>query len=163
MTGISHHLAAVELAFVLHLPPLGLGAAFFGAILPDLCDQWLSSLLSCTRRGRARRFAALHRGTSHWFGLWLGLLLLGDGLDVFCNELLTGLGIGALSHLLLDALTPRGIPLLPFVGRIRLALPLCRTGSLGEYGLLLVFSLLFAWFFGADLWKKLAAILFTAF
>ena len=44
-----------------------------------------------------------------------------------------GLAIGGLSHVVLDMLTPQGIPLLPFTRRGRVSLKLCRTGGLGEW------------------------------
>lgn len=48
------------------------------------------------------------------------------------------IGLGGLSHILLDSLTPMGVPLLPQGGRRRFGLGLVRTGSLAERLFLIV-------------------------
>ena len=49
------------------------------------------------------------------------------------RDALLGLGFGGLSHVLLDMLTPSGVPLTPFSRQNKLSFKLCSTGSLGEY------------------------------
>ena len=52
------------------------------------------------------------------------------------RAVLFGAAVGGLSHVVLDMMTPQGIPLLPFSRRNRFSLHLCRTGSLGEYAMI---------------------------
>ena len=137
MKWITHQAAAVAAALVLHLPVEGVVAACAGAVLPDVLDQRMAGL-ACSKKGRQRLFNAVHRGTTHWPGWWLALCglvvlfplaaLAGPG-----KNMLLGLGFGGFSHVLLDMLTPAGVPLTPFSRRRKLSLKLCATGSLGEY------------------------------
>ncbi|MCR4665929.1 MAG: metal-dependent hydrolase [Desulfovibrio sp.] len=145
MTWKTHEVSALAMMVAFGYSAAATAAAFFGAVLPDLLDQRLASLLSVTRQGRQRAFRMVHRGGSHWFGIWLGGVYaaffaertVADFLPpsvspVFVRDILLGLSLGALSHILLDALTPMGVPAFPFFQRPRLALPLCRTGSFSE-------------------------------
>ena len=145
----THHVFGLGAALFFHLPPQGLALALLGSVLPDLLDQLWASLGSCFRSGRQRAFAAIHRGSSHWLGLWLLPFFMENSCPAWLLEALCALALGALSHLLLDALTPRGIPLLPFFSRPRLAIPLCRTGSAREA----VFFLLCCLGLGFLLWR----------
>jgi inner membrane protein len=91
-----------------------------------------------------------HRGPLHslaavalawWVGLVLGLALEVDGLAGVA-------AFGWSAHLLLDALTPRGVPLLwPLPLRFHLP-PGVVTGSLAEQLVLLVVLLLCGWWIG---------------
>ncbi|MBO4369554.1 MAG: metal-dependent hydrolase [Desulfovibrio sp.] len=164
MTWKTHELAALTAAFVYDSSLTTVIPAFFGAILPDVLDQRFSSLFSFTKKGRQRLFAAVHRGISHWFGLWLGLIWLSFLLDCSfaaqfvppncVHDVCLGLGLGALSHVFLDALTPQGVPLFPFLSTPRLTLSFCRTGSIGEYCLFLLLLFLFC-FVSRSLWLPL--------
>ena len=51
------------------------------------------------------------------------------------DAILGGFAFGALSHVLLDLCTNKGVPLLPF-GGFPFSLRICATGSFGEYALL---------------------------
>ena len=71
------------------------------------------------------------------------------------RPVLLGLCFGGLSHVLLDMLTPAGVPLTPFSRKHKLSLKLCATGSLGEY-LFLTGVLAVGWlFWGKDLLRLL--------
>lgn len=137
MKWITHQATAVAAALALHLPLGGIAAACAGAVLPDVLDQRMAGLAP-TRRGQQKIFNAVHRGTTHWFGWWLAVcaaafVLTPASLGSLGRDALLGLGFGGLSHVLLDMLTPSGVPLTPFSRQNKLSLKLCSTGSLGEY------------------------------
>ncbi|MDR1360003.1 MAG: metal-dependent hydrolase [Deltaproteobacteria bacterium] len=140
MKWVTHQAGALAAALTLKADPTLSAGLVFGAVLPDLAEHLLS-------RGDKSLFLRIHRGFLHWFGLYLALLVLVQGLSLPPTTLLAldGLLLGACSHLLLDALNPSGIPLFPFSRNPRLRLPLVSTGSLGEWcflaGLLLLISL----------------------
>lgn len=139
----THQAAALGLALLWHLPVHGLVAAVAGGIVPDMLDQRLAALMP-GKRLRQKVFNRIHRGTTHWFGWWLGLLWLALGapaslvdmagqLAPVLRPVVLGFALGALSHVALDMCTPRGVPLLPVTRRLKLAVPLCSTGSWREY------------------------------
>ncbi len=134
MKWLTHQSAAVAAALALQLPPAGIVAACVGAVLPDVLDQRLAGLAG-SKRARQRVFNRIHRGATHWFGWWLVLLLAGMVLPLPPVEraALLGVGFGGISHVILDMLTPQGVPLQPFSRKGRFSLKLCSTGSLGEY------------------------------
>ena len=152
MKWITHQAAAVGAALALHLPPAGVAEACAGAVLPDVLDQKLAGLAR-TPRGRQKIFNRIHRGATHWFGWWLALFLaaLVLGLPPLQRAVLTGLGFGGLSHVVLDMLTPHGVPLQPFSRKGRFSLRLCATGSVGEYCFLAAIALAVWFFMGHDL------------
>lgn len=134
MKWITHQIGGFLTAIALQLPAAGICAALAGSILPDILDQKLSGL-GRTRKQRQKIFNQVHRGASHWFGWWLGLLLaplvwLSPGL---APDIAAGLAIGGLSHVALDMLTTMGVPILPFCRRHKVSLHLCSTGKAGEY------------------------------
>ncbi|MDR3357750.1 MAG: metal-dependent hydrolase [Desulfovibrio sp.] len=151
MKWITHQTAAVAAALALNLPPEGVLTACAGAVLPDMLDHRLSGL-ALTSRGRQRVFNRIHRGPTHWFGWWA--VLLAGGMTAHISSasqaMLTGLGFGGLSHVLLDMCTPRGVPLRPFSRAGRLSLNLCSTGSLGEYCFLACIAAAACLFLGED-------------
>lgn len=131
--------------------PLVLLGSLLGALLPDLDAP--QSRLSNTRIAGMQplRFPARllnttlgHRGALHSFvGMFLACGLVSLPLVVFgLAGLALGIGVGFLSHLLLDAITRSGLPLLwPSPKRLYLAPAWLRvsTGSRAEE---LVFALL---------------------
>ena len=139
----THQAAALGLALLCHLPVPGLVAAVAGGIVPDVLDQKLARLAP-GKRLRQKVFNKIHRSTTHWFGWWLALLVLAlqapaslvdmaGPLAPVMRPVALGLALGALSHVLLDMLTPHGVPLLPVTRRLKVAVPLCSTGSWREY------------------------------
>ena len=139
-----------------------LGGVLLGSVLPDAVD------MAIARKNRSL-FQRIHRGTTHWPG-WYVLLLIGVQLGLpderglsrlveplfasagqalaaqsalFGVAAVTGIALGALSHLLLDAFNPTGIPISPFGGKPRLILARIPTGTLGELGFLLLAHLFF--------------------
>ncbi|MBQ4568006.1 MAG: metal-dependent hydrolase [Desulfovibrio sp.] len=151
MKWMTHQAAAVGLGLALHLPPAGIAAACFGAILPDVLDQRVAGLAP-TARGRQRVFNRIHRGTSHWLGWWLVIFLAVLALPVSppIKAALSGLAFGAASHVLLDMLTPQGVPWHPFSRKGRFSFKLCSTGSLGEYCFLALLLAALWLFLGQD-------------
>ncbi|MDO5536174.1 MAG: metal-dependent hydrolase [Desulfovibrionaceae bacterium] len=137
MRWMTHQVGALAAAFWLQLPPIGLFAAWFGGILPDVFDQKLAGLF----KNRQTGFNRVHRGFTHWPGLWLGgilasLVFLPPEAGHVTRPLCVGLTVGGLSHVVLDMLTVQGIPLLPFTRKNKFSLKLCKTGGAGEYAFL---------------------------
>ena len=72
MKWITHQTAGVGAALALHLPLEGVVSACLGAILPDKLDQAIAK----RSRNPQRTFNQIHRGTTHWFGWWVAILLV---------------------------------------------------------------------------------------
>ncbi len=158
MKWITHESVAVGTAMVLGLPTSGLGGVALagvalGAVLPDMVDMGVSRMTP----NPEKTFKAIHRGVTHWFGWYVGMLLF----VALCAEyprsmgayymnlkgiyFLGGLGFGGLFHVFLDMCTPSGVPLLPFNSKKRFSFKLFSTGSVQEYVFLaLVLGLLAA-------------------
>lgn len=149
MRWISHQTGALLGAAFLGMPVPAIGAACVGAILPDMLDQKISGLAP-TKKTRQKVFNRIHRGPSHWFGWWLAIFLLPLAMPFAMNDLAAGLGFGALSHVCLDMLTRKGIPLFPF-GSFRLGLGLCSTGKASEYVFLAGMICAGFFYFGPDI------------
>lgn len=129
-------------ALALQLSPLGLGAAIAGSILPDVIDQKRAAL-GASPQARQRIFNRTHRGASHWFGWWLALFILCSTIrQTPLRELCAGLALGGVSHVILDMLTSRGVPLTPFSHRGNITLKFCATGSPMEYAVLGLFTIM---------------------
>lgn len=133
MKWITHQSIAVMAAFTLRQPLAGLAAVWMGSVFPDVLDQKRAALSFF----RQRAFNQNHRKTSHWFGWWLALWIFAHMgyLGPVPDTLLGGFAFGALTHVLLDMCTTKGVPFLPFGGR-RVSLKLCSTGSFAEYAFL---------------------------
>lgn len=139
MKWVTHQTGAVLGALALGMPWPGIAAAGIGSIFPDIIDQKVSSL-GANRRKRQKLFNQIHRGSSHWIGWWFPLFLvfLSLPLPALARDAASGFAFGALSHVMLDMLTPQGVPVWPFSRQGKLAVPLCSTGKAGEYVFLLV-------------------------
>ncbi len=158
MMGRTHALLGLSCLWLLELGPptppdrfaLAAMGAVIGALLPDLDAQ--SSLLQTVRVGGIAPFALPARGLSRAFGhrgathslLALGVLAL-LALPLLGIEPLAWLGLllGYLSHLLGDACTKSGVPLLfPRRQKIHLLPKSVRlsTGSLAEEGVFMVMA-----------------------
>ncbi len=167
MKWFTHQTLAVASAIALGLPSPAIGGTVVGAILPDMIDQ---SIAKCSRTPQ-KTFWRIHRGSTHWFGWYLALLLLTMNISAKAlpSELGTmalradiiqvgmGIAFGGLAHILLDMLTPSGVPLQPFSKKHRFSLRLCSTGSVGEY-IFLVVSLVVLTYFTHDSLPDLARI-----
>lgn len=147
MRWVTHQTVGVLAALACGLENPAIAAAWPGSVLPDIIDQQRARL----RRNTQKRFNQIHRGASHWFG-WYVLLLLGGlvvPLTPLARQITVGLALGALSHILLDMLTPSGIPLHPFSRQRKLSLKLCKTGGWGER-IFLALALVAFWIFSGD-------------
>ena len=96
MKWITHQTGAVAAGLALQMPLLAVGAAFAGAILPDVLDQSISRM-GRNKKQRQKIFNRIHRGNSHWFGWWLGLFIVSAAapLSPVCKALCAGLAMGA--------------------------------------------------------------------
>ncbi|WP_347549993.1 metal-dependent hydrolase [Pseudalkalibacillus hwajinpoensis] len=109
------------------------GACLFGALLPDICHpgSWTGRRAKVLSKGISRYFG--HRTITHSI-LFIVLMYWLTSTFTFSYDHLiqTGLLIGIVSHLILDAMTVRGIQLFyPIPLRVRLPLYL-KTASKGE-------------------------------
>ena len=97
---------------------------------------------------------ALHLPLEGVVAACLGAILL-----VACSHLvpphwqpaLLGIGLGGISHVVLDMLTPSGIPLHPFSRKNKLSFKVCSTGSVGEYVFLGVMLVLLGFLLGPEM------------
>lgn len=134
MTWPTHQTGGIVAALALSLSLPSIIGAFLGSILPDVIDQTVSRLAP-GKRVRQKVFNKIHRGQSHWLGWWMLLffLPLTVSLPVLARDVLAGIALGGLSHVVLDMLTPRGVPLLPVRQAVNLSIPVCSTGKFSEY------------------------------
>ncbi|MDD2967145.1 MAG: metal-dependent hydrolase [Desulfovibrionaceae bacterium] len=159
MRWITHQGVAVMAAIALGMPAPAVAATWAGAVLPDVMDQ---KIAAWAFRNKQAGFNKVHRGATHWFGLWLALWLgalfigvpedfLGMAAEVW-HSMMAGLGFGGLTHVLLDMCTPAGVPMVPWSRKNKVSLNLCKTGSWGEYAFLGGSFLLFIIFFQQEAW-----------
>ncbi len=134
MKGPTHILGGLVFGFLFNVPGYALPAVVIGSTFPDI-DLKFSSLVPS--KGRKKSLWNTHRGITHHPLLLLGLFLIWVSLERYLPQyhfywqFLYGFWVGYLSHLVLDALTPLGIP----VGASyypRLKIPLMKTGGVGE-------------------------------
>jgi len=127
MTAGTHVIGAVVLAAALKLP---IAPAVIGALLPDID---LKKGLPKFRQERT--LLNSHRGITHHVLIVPVLFLISVAVKDFLNQTLglylLSFTVGYASHLLLDALTPLGIPY-KHKYYPRLSLKLFKTGKVGE-------------------------------
>lgn len=115
--------------------PAALGLAALGSLLPDIDhpQSWAGKRLAVVSIPLAALIG--HRGVTHSLIAVAGFVALLALLGV--NHLAAPLAVGYLAHLLADALTVSGVPLL-WPSRRPYGLRLIRTGSLAEIALIAV-------------------------
>ena len=132
MTAGTHILAGVVLASYLKLPIV---PAALGSIVPDI-DAKLGLPFP-----QKRTLFNSHRGITHHPAVVLLLFLISiavkDFLSFEVGICMLSFVVGYTSHLLLDALTPLGVPY-RFRYYPRLSLKLFRTGKVGELFVILL-------------------------
>ncbi|HEV2651706.1 MAG TPA: metal-dependent hydrolase [Rhizomicrobium sp.] len=145
--GLSLWTIGAELAGVPALEPAAIALTAAGALLPDIDHpgSWF---------GRRLLFISLplalivgHRGVTHSLiavAAGIGALLY-YGLDGYAAPLV----VGYLSHLLGDAFTPSGVPLL-WPLKPRFSLNLMRTNSLVEHIGAAALTMTLFWYWGTD-------------
>ena len=132
MTLGTHVLAAVILASILNLPVV---PAVVGSILPDV------DLKKGLPYPNKRTLFNSHRGITHHAALpalmFLGALCVKDFVNPYIGFYLLSFAVGYASHLILDSLTPLGIPYT--IGYYpRFSLKLVKTGKVGEIFVILL-------------------------
>lgn len=115
--------------------PAALGLAALGSLLPDIDhpQSWAGKRLALVSIPLAALIG--HRGVTHSLLAVAAFALLLAGLGT--DHLAAPLALGYLSHLLADALTLSGVPLL-WPSKRPYGLRLIRTGSLAEIALIAV-------------------------
>jgi inner membrane protein len=133
MTFGTHVLGALILSSFLNLPVI---PAVLGSVIPDI-DHGKG-----LPPPKKRTLLNSHRGMTHHLAIPLALFLISLTVKDFLNERagidLLSFSAGYFSHLILDALTPLGIPY-KFSYYPRFSLKLLKTGKLGEIFVILIF------------------------
>lgn len=142
MKWITHQTGALVACLALNLSVPAMATAWLGSVFPDVLDM---ARARNTGKKRQKTFNRIHRGASHWLGWWLGLLAPALALPPLPLDLAAGFVFGGLSHICLDMLTPRGVPILPFTRKGSISLAMCSTGKAGEYVFLAFIACLGAW------------------
>lgn len=133
MSPTGHKFTAAALGIALAAPlyfneqlmeaALALAGAMFGARVPDWseCAKWIDG----------KRYSLIpHRGPTHWPGTWLaGLVLSLTFLQSPYKEPAVAFFAAALLHLVMDIMTPTGIPILHPFARKK-AIRVYKSGSL---------------------------------
>lgn len=150
MKWFSHRLTTGGAAIVLGGGPIGAILAYAGSTLPDVLDGKPPPESLFFGEWRKRQWQKHHRGTTHWVGWYLiGMAALWWYSRSHHWPLLLKLNwlfAGAIGHLVGDAMTPGGIPVMPWKNGPRATLNLFKTGSPLEYLFVLAFmSLVVAW------------------
>lgn len=107
------------------------GVAAIGAILPDIDHPkgWLSQKIPLLHYP-FKVFG--HRGATH--SLLAALIIFGVMGAIFGGSVITmGITIGYVSHILLDLLNPRGVPLFYPITKEKYKIARIHTGEWGEY------------------------------
>ena len=125
----THRLIGVSVAAFSGAGAVGALLSYIGSTLPDLVEGRPPSESGWFFRSKMRNWRKSHRGASHWFGWYVALALIA----YHYHPVLAWIGIGAITHLAADALTPMGVPALPFSKKHMMSLSLFSTGSAGEY------------------------------
>lgn len=145
MKWFTHKTVAIAGALALDASAQGIIGVMIGSIFPDLADTTLSF-------GNKSRWRRLHRQSSHWIGWYFLLLAIGilynpsnllqlpTETTHILSELTLWIGFGGVTHILLDALTPMGVPIWPLGGKQRIGFNFIKTGSVEE--LLFLFFML---------------------
>jgi inner membrane protein len=145
MKGYTHLLGGLVFSYLLGVPNYAVPAAVIGSTFPDI-DLKFSSLIPS--KGKKKTLLNTHRGITHHPMLVLLLFLIWASLVKFLPQykfywdFLYGFWVGYLSHLVLDMLTPLGIP----IGTSyypRLSLKLMKTGGIGEKFFALILGISF--------------------
>ncbi|MCI4462598.1 MAG: metal-dependent hydrolase [Caldisericum sp.] len=125
MTGRTHIAASISLVSVLPPTPATITGLFIGAILPDIDVE------GATITRYLPRIPVEHRTITHSI---LALAVVMFFANIVSTQFGVGMAMGYLSHLVLDAMTPTGVPLLyPFNKKRHFRFPLTiHTGSTME-------------------------------
>lgn len=141
--GLASWVAAAPLLHQPRFAPGCLCLAVLGALLPDIDHP--SSWIGRRTRPLSSAIASLlgHRGVTHSALAVIGLIVV---LGHFGNRSadIDAIAVGYLSHLAADLLTPAGLRL-AWPLRMTWSLPLCRTGSVMESMVVLLFVGGVAW------------------
>lgn len=141
MKWFSHRIFAVGMAAVCKFDFIGIGAAYLGSTVPDSIDFFLTKL--------GADFNKIHRRHSHawvWYALALALLhyaaypFLSRNLPWLLQykEYIAAFFLGIFSHIFLDMLTIKGVPLFLDTDK-KIAFKLVRTNRFSESVFIFVF------------------------
>ncbi len=133
MKRLTHLTFGALIGFSLYKWGVGTLCCILGSLIPDM-DIYLERRLPKVLKPIRPRWLE-HRGVTHWLGLPIILILLGFWIGY--QALIFPFALGWISHILLDAMTPMGVPFKPFSSKPRFhLLPKnlrITTGSIVEY------------------------------
>lgn len=150
MTGNTHIVGglAASLAFTQFTnydPVLLVGAGVIGALIPDICHGGSKMGRTFPRLSKVINVIFGHRSFTHSL-LFLMLIALIMSSFVSNEAVTAGIIIGIVSHLILDMATKNGVKLL-YPLKITVRFPVTtRTGSVVEYVVLAILSVLSVYF-----------------
>ena len=124
----THRLIGVGVALICDAGIVAAAISYLGSTLPDVVEGKPPQEGAFFFGRGMKNWRKNHRGTSHWFGWYLGLAFAG----FYYDPIFAWLGIGAMTHLAADAVTPMGVPLLPFSKKKMFSINLFPTGSFRE-------------------------------
>lgn len=124
----SHRIIGISAAVLIGGGVVGVILSYIGSTLPDIIEGKTPQEGAWFFKSRMRSWSKSHRGSSHWAGWYITLALAGYHI----YPVFMWLGIGSLTHLLADALTPMGVPVYPFSKKKMVTLNLFATGSVTE-------------------------------
>lgn len=102
--------------------------SYLGSTLPDVVEGKPPQEGAFFFNSGMNRWKKSHRGSSHWLGWYVALAFAGAAY----SPILAWIGIGAITHLVADAMTPMGVPLYPFSKKRMLSVNLFPTGGFRE-------------------------------
>lgn len=136
MKWTTHRLIGAGTAIFIDGGLVAAALSYAGSTLPDVVEGKPPQEGAFFFNSGMRSWKKSHRGSSHWFGWYLVIAIAG----FTYSPILAWIGIGALTHLAADALTPMGVPLYPFSKKKMLSINLFPTGGFREF----IFGITFA-------------------
>lgn len=144
MTWKSHQLISFAGAMALGFPLTESIAIAVFSVLPDAIEGFIPN--------------AKHRGNSHFWGIWLLMLLVG-GLIIkagfsqgeqaifLAGNIICLASIASIFHIVEDSLTISGVPIFPLLTNRNFSIPLCKTRESSEMvvTVMMIFCLFFIW------------------
>lgn len=132
------------------------GASIVGSLMPDIDHRgsYMGKKLPILSFLFSKSLG--HRGATHaplllllmsilLAGATTSLLPFSDDIKMMIIAGITGLCLGALSHVLLDALTPSGVPALYPLSKKKFRIAQFKTGGMLEHGLTVILMFLNVW------------------
>jgi membrane-bound metal-dependent hydrolase YbcI (DUF457 family) len=150
MTGIAAGLISGWILFTLGYPEWSIAVAGFSGYFGGTAPDWLE-ISHAERQGSGswqRKSVIPHRTITHWFPVWLALVILDYYVFkysyILYGDILAGFVAGGWMHLLMDIPNSTGIPIATPLAKSRISLRWWKSGNAAEPVLSTVFVILVA-------------------